>query len=140
MVRLSKRMRIVAAITVLVVATLMGRAAVGAPPKDLVTAALLADVDSVKAGKPFTLGVLLKIKPGWHVYWKNPGDSGLPTRVTWKLPEGFTADELRFPIPTRFDPPGDIIGYGYHDELLLTATVTPTKNLDASKPLTFGAD
>src|SRR5205814_10225203 len=103
-------------------------------------ATLLADVDSVKAGKPFTLGVLLKIKPGWHVYWKNPGDSGLPTRVTWTMPEGFTAGELRFPIPTRFDQPGDIIGYGYHDELHLTATVTPPKNLDAGKPLTFGAD
>src|SRR5438067_6037154 len=111
MVRLSKRMRFVAIVTFSL--ALAVRATMAAPPKELVTATLLADVDSVKAGKPFTLGVLLKIKPGWHVYWKNPGDSGLPTRVTWKLPEGFTADELRFPIPTRFDQPGDIIGYGY---------------------------
>jgi len=81
--------------------------------KDLVTATLLADVDSVKAGKTFNLGVLLKIKPGWHVYWKNPGDSGMATKVNWKLPQGFEAGELRFPVPTRFVQPGDVITFGY---------------------------
>jgi DsbC/DsbD-like thiol-disulfide interchange protein len=112
----------------------------GAAPPDLVQAKLLADVDSVKPGKPFNLGVLLTIKPGWHVYWKNPGDSGMATSVQWKLPDGFKAGELRFPIPVRFGQSGEVLGFGYHDELLLTATVTPPNNLDAGKPLQLAAD
>ena len=121
---------------------LAGRSALAAAPtgNDLVHATLLADVDSVKPGKPFTLGVLLKITPGWHIYWKNPGDSGLPTRVKWNLREGFSAGELKFPIPTHFELPGDIAGYGYHDEVLLTATITPPNSLETGKKLTLGAD
>jgi thiol:disulfide interchange protein DsbD len=97
-------------------------------PKDLVKAELLADVAAVKPGEEFTLGVLLKIKPKWHVYWKYPGDAGLPTAVRWKLPDasaGSTAaqPELRFPLPVRFDQPGNVVGYGYNDEVLLTARV-----------------
>src|SRR5438874_269026 len=136
-------MRFVAAVTMFISMLPAGpavTAAAAAPPgKDLVAVTLLADVDSVKAGKTFNLGVLLKIKPGWHVYWKNPGDSGMATKVNWKLPQGFEVGALRFPIPTRFVQPGDVITYGYEDELLLTATVTPPKNLDAGEPLTFVA-
>src|ERR671912_2099998 len=81
-------------------------------PKDLVKAELLADVASVKPGEEFTLGVLLKIKPKWHIYWKYPGDAGLPTTVKWKLPDASAASpqpELRFPLPVRFDQPGDVV-------------------------------
>ena len=48
-------------------------------PKDLVKAELLADVAAVKPGEEFTLGILLEIKPKWHVYWKYPGAFGSPT-------------------------------------------------------------
>src|SRR5438874_13838035 len=113
MVRLSKRMRFVAIVTF---SLALVSAAVAAPPKDLVQATLLADVDSVKPGKPFTLGVLLKIKPGWHVYWTNPGDSGAPTRVKWNLPEGWKAAELQYPIPRRIELPGGVVNYGYEDQ------------------------
>ena len=84
-------------------------AAAAQVPKDLVKAELLADVASVKPGEAFTLGVLLKIKPKWHIYWKYPGDAGLPTTVKWKLPERAQAaePELRFPLPVRFDQPGE---------------------------------
>ena len=107
---------------------------------DLVKARLVSDVNSVKPGEPFTLGVLLKITPGWHIYWKNPGESGMATSVKWKLPEGFAAGELQFPFPRQFGQSGDVIGYGYEDEVLLTATITPPKNLDSSKPLSVSAD
>ncbi|MGH7213535.1 MAG: protein-disulfide reductase DsbD domain-containing protein [Tepidisphaeraceae bacterium] len=103
-----------------------------APPKELVKARLLADTTAIKPGEPFTVGVLLKIEPAWHVYWKNPGDSGLPTRVKWTLPEGFSAGELQYPLPTHFDQPGDIAGFGYEDEVMLLATITPPVELDAS--------
>src|SRR4051812_30288621 len=98
-------------------------------PKDLVQAELLADVKTVEAGKPFTVGVLLKIKPGWHVYWINPGDAGRATKVTFNLPEGWKAGELKYPLPVHFDQTGGILGYGYHDEVMLTAQITPPQNL-----------
>src|ERR1700722_15895266 len=78
-----------------------------------VRAELLANTSGVQAGKPFWLGVRLTIDPGWHVYWKNPGDAGLPTRVTFTLPNGFSAGPLRFPTPHRFDQPGNIVAFGY---------------------------
>lgn len=109
-------------------------------PADLVKAELLADVASVKPGQPFHAGVLLKIKPKWHVYWKNPGDSGLPTRVKWNLPPGWKAGELQFPLPDRFDQPGDVVGYGYHDAVMLITTLTPPADLPAGGPVELSAD
>jgi len=121
----------------------VARPGVAAPvPKDLVKAELLADVAAVKPGEEFTLGVLLKIKPKWHIYWKYPGDAGLPTTVKWKLPEasaGSTQPELQFPLPVRFDQPGDVVGYGYKDEVLLTTRVkTPDGPVNSTKE--FAAD
>ena len=61
---------------------------------DNVRAELLADVAAVKPGEPFWVGLRQTIRPKWHTYWKNPGDSGLPTEITWKLPEGAKADPI----------------------------------------------
>jgi DsbC/DsbD-like thiol-disulfide interchange protein len=96
-----------------------------------VRAELLANTSGVQAGKPFWLGVRLTIDPGWHVYWKNPGDAGLPTRVTFTLPNGFSAGPLQFPTPHRFDQPGNIVAFGYENSLLLLTQVTPPANLPA---------
>ncbi|HEY1922614.1 MAG TPA: protein-disulfide reductase DsbD domain-containing protein [Tepidisphaeraceae bacterium] len=96
-----------------------------------VRAELLANVSSIQAGKPFWLGVRLSIDPGWHVYWKNPGDAGLPTRVTFVLPDGFIAGPLQYPTPHRFDQAGNIVAFGYEDSVLLLAQVTPPANLGA---------
>jgi DsbC/DsbD-like thiol-disulfide interchange protein len=92
---------------------------------DLVHASLLANVSAIKPGEPFTVGVLLTLKPGWHVYWSNPGDAGLPTRVQWMLPSGYTASELQFPVPEHIEQPGGIVIYGYEKEVMLSAVVTP---------------
>src|SRR3954471_11897088 len=88
----------------------------------LVAATLLCDRASIQAGKPFDVGVLLKIKPGWHGYWKNPGDSGIATSIDFKLPDGFTVGELQFPVPERIEAPGGIVNYGYTNEVMLLAT------------------
>ena len=101
---------------------------------------LLADVSSIKPGEPFTLGIRFTMRSHWHVYWINPGDSGMPPQVKWKLPEGFTVSELQFPVPKTFEQPGDMVGYGYEDEVLLTATVTPPKDLKQGTTVPFAAD
>jgi DsbC/DsbD-like thiol-disulfide interchange protein len=99
-------------------------------PKDLVKAELLADVSAIKPGEPFTVGVLLRIENGWHIYWENPGDSGMATSVKITAPQGFDVGPVEFPVPLKFDQPGSIVGYGYLDRVLLTAKVTPPPKLD----------
>jgi thiol:disulfide interchange protein DsbD len=106
-----------------------------APHADQVQAELLADAASIEPGKPFTLGVRLSVDLGWHVYWKNPGDSGLPTTVDFVLPDGFTVDELQYPVPQRIEQTGGIVNYGYEDEVMLLAKVTPPKDLPIGKPV-----
>ncbi len=104
-----------------------------------VKAKLVADVAAVEPGATFTVGVLLTMDKGWHVYWRNPGDAGLATEVLWKLPKGFSVGPLRWPVPVTFVQPGDIVGYGYEHTVLLTARVTAPKELDG-KRVTIGAE
>jgi DsbC/DsbD-like thiol-disulfide interchange protein len=88
---------------------------------------LLTDVANVKPGDIFSIGVLFKIKPAWHIYWKDPGDSGLPTSIKFVLPDEFSVGKLQWPVPARFYRPGDIIDYGYAESALFLAKVkTPT--------------
>jgi DsbC/DsbD-like thiol-disulfide interchange protein len=105
-----------------------------------VQADLLSDVSAVQSGKPFWLGIRLTIDDGWHVYWKNAGDAGLPTRVKLKLPDGFTAGPIQFPAPHRFVQPGNIVIFGYEGTVMLLAQVTPPATLPADFQGQFAAD
>jgi thiol:disulfide interchange protein/DsbC/DsbD-like thiol-disulfide interchange protein len=97
--------------------------------KQIVKASLLADTSAVVPGKPFTAGLLLRIAPGWHTYWKFSGDAGLPTEIKWKLPPGWKVGEIQWPIPLKLKDPGDIVTYGYNDEVLLMQEITPPASL-----------
>jgi thiol:disulfide interchange protein DsbD len=107
--------------------------------KQLVKAELLADANAVVPGKPFTVGLLLRMAPGWHTYWKFSGDAGLPTELKWKLPPGWKIGEIQWPIPLKTIDPGDIQTYGYENEVLLMQEVTPPTKLDSS-PVRLSAD
>jgi thiol:disulfide interchange protein len=100
--------------------------------KELVKAELLADTNAVVPGKPFTVGLLLRMAPHWHTYWKFPGDAGLPTELKWKLPQGWKAGEIQWPIPLKTIDPGDIQTYGYQDEVLLMQEITPPASIGDS--------
>ncbi|MFW6133240.1 MAG: redoxin domain-containing protein [Planctomycetota bacterium] len=102
-------------------------------PRDLVRAKLVADADPVAAGEPFHLGVYLEIAKDWHVYWKHPGQAGMATEVKLSAPEGWKVAPLRWPEPGTFSQPGDITDYGYAEEVLLVAEVTPPEKLDAER-------
>ncbi len=104
-----------------------------------VEARLLADTSTVAAGGAFNVGILLQIRPDWHVYWKNPGSSGVATHVAFTLPDGFEAGPLRWPVPRKFTQPGDIVGYGYADSVMLLARITPPDELGRDK-FTIKAD
>jgi thiol:disulfide interchange protein/DsbC/DsbD-like thiol-disulfide interchange protein len=67
-----------------------------------VAAELIAESTGIQPGKSFTVALRLAIDPGWHTYWINPGDAGLPTKVQWTLPPGFQAGPMQFPFPHKF--------------------------------------
>ena len=77
----------------------------------------------VAAGKPLWLGLKIEHQPHWHTYWKNPGDSGLPTTLKWTLPAAVSTGEIEWPTPGRL-PIGPLMNYGYEGTLLLPVAVT----------------
>lgn len=105
---------------------------------ELVKADLIADTTAIVPGKPFTVGLRLKMAPHWHTYWQYPGDAGLPTTVAWQLPEGFKAGPIQWPIPEKIESPGDIVNYGYSDEVVLLTEITPPPQI-AEKEITLKA-
>jgi thiol:disulfide interchange protein len=94
-----------------------------------VKAWMAADAIPVGRGEPFPVTIVLDLEPGWHTYWQYPGDSGLPPKVTWNLPSGWTAGPIEFSVPHQFSEPGDMIIYGYEKQQILRAIITPPKNL-----------
>jgi thiol:disulfide interchange protein len=105
--------------------------------KQLVKAELLADTNAIVPGKPFAVGLLLRMAPGWHTYWKFSGDAGLPTELKWKLPPGWKVGEIQWPIPLKTIDPGDIETYGYENEVLLMQEITPPPKIDSSSVKLF---
>jgi len=97
--------------------------------QQLVKASLVSSVAAVVPGKPFEVGLLLDMAPGWHTYWEFSGDAGLPTRIDWSLPEGFQAGAIQWPAPHLMIEPGDIWTYGYGGQVLLIVTITPPADL-----------
>jgi len=63
------------------------------------------------------------IAPGWHTYWRNPGDSGLATSISWTLPSGVSAGEPRWPVPEQFNT-GSIVNFGYKDRAIILVPLT----------------
>src|SRR5215470_13874836 len=84
---------------------------------DHVEAELVAAQTAVVPGEPLTVALRLSMQKGWHTYWQNPGDSGLPTTLEWKLPPGINAGPIEWPVP-RALPAGPLVNYGYDGEVL----------------------
>ena len=78
-------------------------------------------------GEPADAGFYFKLEQGWHVYWKNAGDSGEPPRAHWTLPAGITASDLRFPAPKRL-PLGPLMDFGYENEVLFPLSLNVDKS------------
>ncbi|HWP13081.1 MAG TPA: thioredoxin family protein [Ramlibacter sp.] len=92
--------------------------------------------DGVAPGKQVWVGLQLAHQPEWHTYWKNSGDSGLPTQLQWTLPPGVLAGEIAWPVPKKI-PVGTLANYGYEGTVLLPVPLTITPEF---KPPLLGGD
>lgn len=91
-----------------------------------VEAEIVSRYAGVLPGQPIEAALRLKIIDRWHTYWRNPGDSGLPTKITWSLPDGVTAGPIEWPYPKKL-PLGPLMNFGYEGEVLHLVTLqTPT--------------
>src|ERR1700690_3634015 len=84
---------------------------------------LILSADIAKPGDTVWAGVDLKMEPGWHTYWKNPGAAGLATKIEWQLPPGITNGGIEWPLPEKF-PPVEVTTYGYENEVVLLVPLT----------------
>lgn len=111
-----------------------GRAAEGG----LVRAELISETLSVRPGSVVTVALRLEIAEGWHIYWKNPGDSGLPTRVEWILPDGVGASGMVWPAPQVFEDDAAVT-YGYEGSVDLLVEIEVFCGFAAGPVLNIGA-
>ncbi|MEY2759572.1 MAG: hypothetical protein RIR33_3350 [Pseudomonadota bacterium] len=132
---------------ILVAMLLAAAAALGftAPASAQVTASsphaegtILLERSAATPGDTFLGALRLKMADGWHVYWINPGDSGLPPTATWASSPEVTAGEFRFPTPHAI-PLATLMNYGYEDEVILPFEVKIAPEAAIGSQLTLGA-
>jgi thiol:disulfide interchange protein DsbD len=89
---------------------------------------VLAETDTIAPGQEVWVALKETIESGWHTYWINPGDVGEPTRISWQLPEGFTASVIHWPLPDAIAV-GPLTNFGYSDEALLLVKIKAPQQL-----------
>ncbi|MGH9358583.1 MAG: protein-disulfide reductase DsbD domain-containing protein [Terriglobia bacterium] len=96
--------------------------------------ALISEDSTIAPGHSFWVGLQFKLEPNWHIYWVNPGDSGEPPVLQWRLPEGVSAGQIQWPAPQRIEA-FTLVDYGYEGDVLLpvlmhaAATLTPASTV-----------
>jgi thiol:disulfide interchange protein DsbD len=103
-----------------------------------VTAQLHSSRAAVAPGETVTVALRLKVRPEWHTYWRNSGDSGLPTTLDWTLPAGVTAGDIQWPLPKPL-PFGPLMNYGYDGETLYPVAITVPASAKPGETLDLAA-
>lgn len=88
------------------------------------TAAWIPESEEIANGKALRTVVRMNVDKGWHTYWENPGEGGLPLEIKAELPEDWILGEIQYPAPKRFMT-GELPGFGYEGEVLFPVTITP---------------
>jgi thiol:disulfide interchange protein/DsbC/DsbD-like thiol-disulfide interchange protein len=128
---------LVTALLFLALSTIARAADVAVTPR--IEVRLISEMTGVPAsGGTISLGLLQRMQPGWHTYWRNPGESGEPTTINWLLPPGYTASTIIWPHPERI-PFGELANYGYSDHVLLRAEITVPPGLRAGDTVSVTA-
>lgn len=106
--------------------------------EDQVSIQLISEYSEITPGKSFYVALKMTMKKDWHTYWRYAGDSGLPTEISWDLPDGFTVSKINWPTPHKIEFDG-LANYGYENEVYLLATIDAPKDLDLDKEITISA-
>ena len=153
MTRLRRPTSLVACLLAILIGGWLAMAAVPVPAQDAsptvgpasterIAAELVSMTASATPGSTLILAVRQDIEPGWHTYWRNPGDSGGATTLDWRLPDGLEAGEIVWPLPER-QPLSGLMNYGYSDVVYLPVPITvpadagPGRMLDLSVTALF---
>jgi DsbC/DsbD-like thiol-disulfide interchange protein/cytochrome c biogenesis protein CcdA len=86
------------------------------------------------AGGEVELAIAMHTKPGWHGYWLNPGDAGLPMEVKWELPKGWSVGQLQYPVPTRLTIAG-LMNYVYEKDYAVLVRLKAPANATGAVPI-----
>jgi thiol:disulfide interchange protein/DsbC/DsbD-like thiol-disulfide interchange protein len=105
---------------------------------DNVKAHLVSETSAIGPGQSIWVALELDIRDGWHTYWRNPGDSGQATSLAWTLPQGFSAGDIVWTTPHRFDVP-PLVNYGYAKHAMHLVQITAPSTLQAGHPVALGA-
>ncbi|WP_269533781.1 protein-disulfide reductase DsbD [Chitinimonas sp. BJYL2] len=104
------------------------------------SATLVSEQRVLAPGQTHWVGVRFRLQPHWHIYWRNPGDSGYPPSFSWTLPPGVEAGDIRWPAPSRI-PAGPLTNFGYEQEVLLAVPLSVPVDFRASQlPLKLAAE
>lgn len=103
------------------------------------TVELISDTKEIAPGDSFHLGVTFDMEPKWHIYWKNPGASGLPPEFDWQLPDGFELGEIEWPAPERMSLEG-LVSYGHKDVTTYIVPVEAPEDLRPGTEVAIGLD
>jgi len=137
--RFNKKLKVLLSVIILsavLTGNLFAQFGLGGPSH--VHARLISEVKTIQPGGAFWLAVEAKMDKGWHIYWRNVGDTGLETSVEWLLPKGFSAGELQWPYPERMveDP---LVVYGYHGTKYFLAKIQVPPDIKAGSTVKIQA-
>ena len=104
-----------------------------------VTVELIAETTVVVPGERFNVALDFRLEPHWHLYWKNPGASGLPVEVEWQLPAGLSAGEIQWPAPERIEL-GGLMNYGYEDAVTLIVPIQAAQDFELGSAVPIQAE
>jgi DsbC/DsbD-like thiol-disulfide interchange protein len=108
------------------------------PPDHAAHVRLIWDGNPIRPGHTLWVGALFQLDPGWHIYWQNPGDSGEPPRIQWKLPSELHGGAILWPRPVLLGK-GSVRDYGYEGQVLLMTPLQTPPNLPATTPVEIAA-
>jgi thiol:disulfide interchange protein DsbD len=111
-------------------AAILTMPATAGPPA---TASWIAETMTAKPGQPIRTVIVMKVSEGWHTYWENPGEGGMPLDIEAALPVGWTLGAIRHPVPKRFMT-GDLPGFGYEGEIHFPLTLTAPDGFEGTLP------
>jgi DsbC/DsbD-like thiol-disulfide interchange protein len=99
---------------------------------------LVSEYKAVTPARMAWIGLRFEIEPGWHIYWKDPGDSGQPPSIQWNLPAGLRAGSIRWPTPERI-PDHTLVDFGYRHDVLLIAPLHVSRTVPVGHQVRLAA-